>query len=120
MRIIIAAVALTALSFLAGVAGDLSAPPANAGQSVTLRIPPPIPADAPRAAPLPVISTRSANAAAPAAAASVRRAPAQEAAQSRAAAESLEAKPRAQRRQLSELPKVDQSTLAKAKQRKRD
>lgn len=119
MRIIIAAVALTALSFLAGVAGDLSAPPANAGQSVTLRIPPPIPVDAPRAAPLPVISTRSANAAPPAAPA--RPARVQEAAaQSRAAPESLEAKPRAQRRQLSVLPKVDQTTLAKAKRRKRD
>lgn len=62
MRVILAAVALTALSFVAGVAGDLTKP-ANAGASVTLRIPPPIPADAPRAAPLPPLVSAAAAAA---------------------------------------------------------
>lgn len=61
MRVILAAVALTALSFVAGVAGDLTKP-ANAGASVTLRIPPPIPADAPRAAPLPPLVSAAAAA----------------------------------------------------------
>jgi hypothetical protein len=63
MRVILAAFALSALSFVAGVAGDLSTPPANAGVAVTLRIPPPIPADAPRARPLPIIRTTAATAA---------------------------------------------------------
>ena len=62
MRVLIAAVALSALSFVAGVAGDLSRP-ANSGAAVTLRIPPPIPADAPRAAPLPPLRTAAASAA---------------------------------------------------------
>lgn len=62
MRVLLAAVALSALSFVVGVAGDLSKP-ANSGAAVTLRIPPPIPADAPRARPL--ISTPSAVAAEP-------------------------------------------------------
>lgn len=61
MRVILAAVALTALSFVAGVAGDLTKP-ANAGVAVTLRIPPPIPADAPRAAPLPPLVSAAAAA----------------------------------------------------------
>jgi len=61
MRVILAAVALSALSFVAGVAGDLSSKPTNSGASVTLRIPPPIPADAPRARPL--VSTSAAIAA---------------------------------------------------------
>ena len=60
MRVLLAAVALCAISFVAGVAGDLSQP-ANSGPAVTLRIPPPIPADAPRARPL--ISTPAAVAA---------------------------------------------------------
>jgi hypothetical protein len=62
MRVILAAVALSALSFIAGVVGDLSSAPANSGAVVTLRIPPPIPADAPRAAPLPLLSTPTAAA----------------------------------------------------------
>jgi hypothetical protein len=64
MRIFIAAVALCALSFTAGVVGDLSrATPANAGVSVTLRLPPELPADTVRAAPLPpLIATASAQA----------------------------------------------------------
>ncbi|HRP10748.1 MAG TPA: hypothetical protein PLK37_06935 [Terricaulis sp.] len=62
MRVFLAAVALCAISFVAGIAGDLSQP-ANSGASVTLRIPPPIPADAPRARPL--ISTPAAVAAEP-------------------------------------------------------
>lgn len=62
MRVLFAAIALSALSFVAGVAGDLSRP-ANTGASVTLRIPPPIPADAPRAAPLPPLRTAAAAAA---------------------------------------------------------
>jgi hypothetical protein len=61
MRVILAAVALSALSFVAGVAGDLSTKPTNSGAAVTLRIPPPIPANAPRAAPL--LTTASARAA---------------------------------------------------------
>ncbi len=64
MRVILAAVALTALSFVAGVAGDLTKP-ANAGASVTLRLPPPIPADAPRAAPLPPLVSSAAAAETP-------------------------------------------------------
>lgn len=61
MRVIFAALALSALSFVAGVAGDLSAKPGNSGVAVTVRIPPPIPADAPRARPL--VSTTAAAAA---------------------------------------------------------
>ena len=62
MRVLFTAIALCALSFFVGVAGDLSTP-ANAGQTVTLRIPPPIPADSPRAAPLPRLpSTATASA----------------------------------------------------------
>lgn len=61
MRVIFAALALSALSFVAGVAGDLSEKPGNSGVAVTVRIPPPIPADAPRARPL--VSTTAAAAA---------------------------------------------------------
>ncbi len=64
MRVLFAAIALSALSFVAGVAGDLSRP-ANAGAAVTLRIPPPIPADAPRAAPLPLRTAAAAAAVTP-------------------------------------------------------
>jgi len=63
MRVILAAIALSALSFVAGVAGDLSSKPANSGVTVTLRIPPPIPADAPRARP--ILSTTTAAAETP-------------------------------------------------------
>lgn len=63
MRVLLVAVALSAVSFVAGIAGDLSRP-ANSGAAVTLRIPPPIPADAPRARP--IISTPAAEAAEPA------------------------------------------------------
>lgn len=56
------ALSLSTLSFAAGVAGDLSIiEPPRSGQRVVLRIPPEIPADAPRAAPL--LSTASAEAA---------------------------------------------------------
>ena len=47
LRVATAALALSALSFAAGIAGDLSHPqPANAGVRVVLRIPPEIPASA--------------------------------------------------------------------------
>lgn len=114
MRVILTAFALCALSFVAGVAGDLSGP-ANAGQAVTLRIPPPIPADAPRAAPMrPLVATSTAVAAQPR---EVTRAAPEPLA--RAADESSrEAKPRAAHRMLIVLPKVDEAAFAKAKQRK--
>lgn len=53
---------LSTLSFAAGIAGDLSmADPPNYGERVVLRLPPEIPADAPRAGPLPsLLSTASA------------------------------------------------------------
>jgi hypothetical protein len=61
LRIAAVAVGLSTLSFAAGVAGDLSIiDPPRSGQSVVLRIPPEIPADAPRAGPL--LSTASAQA----------------------------------------------------------
>lgn len=65
MRVLVAALALSALSFAAGVVGDLARPaPANAGVSVTLRLPPQLPADTVRAAPLPsLVGTASAEAA---------------------------------------------------------
>lgn len=67
IRIAVVALGLSTLSFAAGVAGDLSIiDPPRSGQSVVLRIPPEIPADAVRAAPLPpLLSTASAQAAAP-------------------------------------------------------
>lgn len=56
------ALGLSTLSFAAGVAGDLSIiDPPRSGQRVVLRIPPEIPADAPRAGPL--LSTAMAQAA---------------------------------------------------------
>lgn len=60
------ALGLSTLSFAAGVAGDLTIiDPPRSGQSVVLRIPPEIPMDAVRAAPLPpLLSTASAEAAA--------------------------------------------------------
>jgi hypothetical protein len=62
IRIAAVALCLSTLSFAAGVAGDLSIiDPPRSGQRVVLRIPPEIPSDAPRAAPL--LSTASAEAA---------------------------------------------------------
>ncbi|MEZ5995407.1 MAG: hypothetical protein R3C25_06605 [Hyphomonadaceae bacterium] len=63
------ALALSTLSFAAGVAGDLTTmDPPRSGARVVLRIPPELPADTVRAAPLPpLISTASAEAHAPAA-----------------------------------------------------
>lgn len=61
IRIAAVALGLSTLSFAAGVAGDLSImDPPRSGQRVVLRIPPEIPADAPRARPL--LSTASAEA----------------------------------------------------------
>jgi hypothetical protein len=61
IRVAAIAVGLSTRSFAAGVAGDLSlTEPPNYGQRVVLRIPPEIPADAPRAAPL--LSTAAAEA----------------------------------------------------------
>jgi hypothetical protein len=60
LRIAVVALGLSTLSFAAGIAGDLTEPP-RSGQRVVLRIPPEIPADAPRARPL--LSTASAEAA---------------------------------------------------------
>lgn len=61
IRVAIAAVALTTLSFAAGVAGDLTMiDPPRSGVSVVLRIPPELPADTPRAAPLPPLTDASA------------------------------------------------------------
>jgi hypothetical protein len=67
IRIAAVAVCLSTLSFAAGVAGDLSIiDPPRSGQRVVLRIPPEIPADARRAAPLPpLLSTASAEAGTP-------------------------------------------------------
>lgn len=62
IRVTALAVGLSTLSFAAGVAGDLSlADPPNYGQRVVLRLPPELPADSVRAAPL--LSTASAEAA---------------------------------------------------------
>lgn len=71
LRVAAAALALSTLSFAVGVAGDLAEPPTS-GTRVVLRIPPELPADTPRAAPLP---PRIATAAA--AAAEIRRPPRQ-------------------------------------------
>jgi hypothetical protein len=62
IRIAAVAVGLSTLSFAAGVAGDLSIlDPPRSGQRVVLRIPPELPANTVRAAPLPrLISTASA------------------------------------------------------------
>ena len=71
IRVAAAALMLSTLSFAAGVAGDLSGPP-RSGERVVLRIPPELPEDTVRAAPLPPL-TRTATAAA----AEVRRPPRQ-------------------------------------------
>ncbi|ANP45390.1 hypothetical protein [Candidatus Viadribacter manganicus] len=61
IRVAFVAIGLSTLSFAAGVAGDLSIiDPPRTGQRVVLRIPPEIPAAAPRAAP--ILSTTSAEA----------------------------------------------------------
>lgn len=60
LRVVAAAFVLSTLSFAAGVAGDLSLTERTSGTRVVLRIPPEIPADAPRAAPL--LSTAAAAA----------------------------------------------------------
>lgn len=61
IRIACVAIGLSTLSFAAGVAGDLSIiDPPRTGQRVVLRLPPEIPADAPRAGP--ILSTASAQA----------------------------------------------------------
>ena len=61
IRIACVAIGLSTLSFAAGVAGDLSIiDPPRTGQRVVLRLPPEIPADAPRAGP--ILSTASAEA----------------------------------------------------------
>jgi hypothetical protein len=62
-RVVAAAAVLSTLSFAAGVAGDLSlTQERTSGTRVVLRIPPEIPADAPRAAPIALLSTASAEA----------------------------------------------------------
>lgn len=55
IRIAAAAVVLTTLSFAAGVAGDLSAPPSS-GERVVVRIPPERPPEIPHAATLPTLT----------------------------------------------------------------
>jgi hypothetical protein len=63
IRVVATAFALSTLSFAAGVAGDLSmAEPPNHGTRVVLRIPPELPEDTPRAAPIALISTPAAEA----------------------------------------------------------
>jgi hypothetical protein len=63
-RVVVGALALSTLSFAAGVAGDLSlADGPTHGTRVVLRIPPDLPADTPRAAPIALISTPTAQAA---------------------------------------------------------
>jgi hypothetical protein len=52
-RVCAAALALTSLSFVTGVAGDLSLPPPVHGASVVVRIPPPLATEAPSTSPLP-------------------------------------------------------------------
>lgn len=67
IRVLAVALALSTLSFAAGVAGDLSmTEPPRSGTSVVLRIPPELPADTLRAAPLPpLVRTAAAEARAP-------------------------------------------------------
>lgn len=63
IRVVAAALALSTLSFAAGVAGDLSlANGPTHGTRVVLRIPPELPEDTPRAAPIALISTPAAEA----------------------------------------------------------
>jgi hypothetical protein len=64
IRVLAVALALSTLSFAAGVAGDLTmVDPPRSGERVVLRIPPELPADTIRAAPLPpLIATPAASA----------------------------------------------------------
>lgn len=113
MRVILAAVAFTALSFAAGVAGDLTRPLPAHGESVVVRIPPPIPGDAPRAAPLPLVRTAAASAEAP-------RSPRQLVRTASVVAELAvtEPKPRADLLWLHTSTKFDDPARAKEKARK--
>lgn len=62
-RVVATALLLSTLSFAAGVAGDLSlADGPRSGERVVLRIPPQLPPETTRAAPLPLISTPAAEA----------------------------------------------------------
>lgn len=61
IRVAAAAIVLTTLSFAAGVAGDLSAPP-EAGERVVVRSPPERPAGAPHAATLQRLASPTASA----------------------------------------------------------
>jgi len=61
MRVFFAALALSVLSFAAGIAGDLSIA-APTPPSVILHLPPPIPANAVRAHPLPPLTIATARA----------------------------------------------------------
>lgn len=117
MRVFFTAVAFSAFFFAAGVVGDLSRPaPANAGPVVTLRLPPPLPADAVRAAPLPVLALGTASAAAaetPRRPRAARPAPvALEAVEEIAPAP---AKPRAERMLYAPASKLEDGDRAKAK-----
>jgi hypothetical protein len=61
-RVAAGALALSTLSFAAGVAGDLSLASAPThGTRVVVRIPPELPADTPHAAPIALISTSAAE-----------------------------------------------------------
>lgn len=68
LRVLGVALALTMLSFMSGVAGDLTMiDPPRSGERVVLRIPPELPADTLRAAPLPpLLASATASAATPA------------------------------------------------------
>jgi hypothetical protein len=62
-RVTATALVLSTLSFAAGVAGDLSmTEPPNHGVRVVVRIPPELPEDTPRAAPIALLSTPAAEA----------------------------------------------------------
>jgi hypothetical protein len=62
-RVVSTALVLSTLSFAAGVAGDLSmGEPPNHGVRVVVRIPPELPEDTPRAAPIALLSTPAAEA----------------------------------------------------------
>jgi hypothetical protein len=66
LRVAVVAALLTGLSFAAGVAGDLSnAEPPRSGSRIVVRIPPEIPDNAVRAAPLPPLLTATSATAAP-------------------------------------------------------
>jgi hypothetical protein len=106
--VVAAALALSTLSFAAGVAGDLSlAEGPTHGTRVVLRIPPELPADTPRAAPIALISTPAAQAH------ETRPTPRRTA---RAFVQPLEKPPRAQ--VLSAEPKEDPDLAPKDERRK--